>query len=85
VNYALNVGEPHIELMWDFLYFKTKTEPAGVARQQLHFLCIDKANEAKENDPNALPASRVPEVEKMKAGRTKTRLTPQTVCPAFRL
>jgi hypothetical protein len=56
-----------------------------VASQKLHFLCIDKDNEAKESDPNALPVLRVPEVEKMKAGWTKTRLTPQTVCPADRL
>jgi hypothetical protein len=63
----------------------SKAKPAGAARQQIHFPCIDKANESKENDPNALPALRVTECEKMKAGRTKTRLTPQTVCPADRL
>jgi hypothetical protein len=29
--------------------FKDKTKTVGVARQQLHFLCSDKVNEAKEN------------------------------------
>jgi len=29
--------------------FKDKTKTVGVARQQLHFLCSDKVNEAKES------------------------------------
>jgi len=28
---------------------KTKAKTVGVARQQLHFLCSDKENEAKES------------------------------------
>jgi hypothetical protein len=49
---------------------ESKSKPAGVARQQLHFLCIDKAclsklkAQAKESDPNALPAARGPEGER---------------------
>ena len=31
------------------LKFKDKIKTVGVARQQLHFLCSDKENEAKEN------------------------------------
>jgi len=31
------------------LEFKNKNKTAGVARQQLHFLCSDKENEAKES------------------------------------
>jgi len=31
------------------LKFKDKSKTVGVARQQLHFLCSDKENEAKES------------------------------------
>jgi len=31
------------------LEFKDKSKTVGVARQQLHFLCSDKENEAKES------------------------------------
>jgi hypothetical protein len=31
------------------LALKAKEKTVGVARQQLHFLCSDKENEAKEN------------------------------------
>jgi len=31
------------------LKFKDKIKTVGVARQQLHFLCSDKENEAKES------------------------------------
>jgi len=31
------------------LEFKDKSRTVGVARQQLHFLCSDKENEAKES------------------------------------
>ena len=31
------------------LEFKDKNKTVGVARQQLHFLCSDKENEAKES------------------------------------
>jgi len=31
------------------LEFKVKSRTVGVARQQLHFLCSDKENEAKES------------------------------------
>ena len=31
------------------LRFKDKSKTVGVARQQLHFLCSDKENEAKES------------------------------------
>jgi len=31
------------------LEFKDKIKTVGVARQQLHFLCSDKENEAKES------------------------------------
>jgi hypothetical protein len=31
------------------LKFKSKNKTVGVARQQLHFLCSDKENEAKES------------------------------------
>ena len=31
------------------LEFKDKSKTVGVSRQQLHFLCSDKENEAKEN------------------------------------
>jgi hypothetical protein len=31
------------------LQFKDKSKTVGFARQQLHFLCGDKENEAKEN------------------------------------
>ena len=31
------------------LEFKEKIKVVGVARQQLHFLCSDKENEAKES------------------------------------
>jgi hypothetical protein len=30
---------------------------AGVARQQLHFLCLVKENESKRKRPEALPCS----------------------------
>jgi len=31
------------------LKYKIKSKTVGVARQQLHFLCSDKENEAKES------------------------------------
>jgi hypothetical protein len=34
--------------------FKDNIKTVGVARQQLHFLCSDKENEAKENSGAAL-------------------------------
>ena len=40
----------------EFLSYKlkSKVKVVGVARQQLHFLCIDKENEAKESSVAAL-------------------------------
>ena len=34
---------------------KMKATPAGVARQQLHFLCVDKENGSKRKRPERLP------------------------------
>jgi len=36
-------------LLLEFLTLKSSSKTVGVALQQLHFLCSDKENEAKEN------------------------------------
>ena len=38
-----------LPLFYWSLKFKDKSKTVGVARQQLHFLCSDKENEAKES------------------------------------
>ena len=58
---------------------------AGVAAPDAALLSLlVRKKVSKETHPNALPAVRVPGVEKMNVGRAKTRLTPQTVRPADR-
>ena len=41
--------ELSIALFHYTLEFEDQSKTVGVARQQLHFLCSDKENEAKEN------------------------------------
>ena len=38
-----------LHFLLDFKIFKDKSKTVGVARQQRHFLCSDKENEAKES------------------------------------
>ena len=66
------------------ILFSQTTRTVEVARQQLHFLCVDKENGSKRKRPNPLPALRVPEDQWIKDGSTKTRFA-QTVRPAGRL
>ena len=42
-------GGESVALYHCTLEFKDKSKTVGVARQQLHFLCSDKENEAKES------------------------------------
>ena len=58
---------------------------AGVAAPDAALLSLLVPKKvSKETHPNALPAARVPDVEKMNVGSAKTRLAPQTVRPAVR-
>jgi hypothetical protein len=46
-SFSVASGQLIVNLLFSFCRLQSRT--VGVARQQLHFLCSDKVNEAKES------------------------------------